>query len=402
MKLQSLQSYIFSVPAYLRTALSNTKFSSHCVIVLGVDGVDGYGSGVLYRTRPLEAMHLLRREIIPFLETAAFGALGDLRAQIRQAFSSRIPSVVYALDSALWDVEAKVKGKPVNQLLGTPLRKKVDITEQVFIAHAHRTRQELAEILSHGTKRIKVKIGSDPVADVERVRLIREAVGAEVSLGVDINGGYTFEQALDVGEKLAEIGVSVFEDPVAVREWHRLPSLRKETGIPIMQDAGIHSADDLRRAIDLGAVDLLNLKLTRVGGLTGAIELARICEQHGVRPAVGCSEDLGPGMASILHLASVLAALHSTEGVGSYRLGFDIIDEDWHLHNGALDVPQERGLGVHFSEERMRKAARARSFVVGDVQAPSVLFIAGSGLNKWYQRCFTLQWRLQRAFRILE
>jgi L-alanine-DL-glutamate epimerase-like enolase superfamily enzyme len=396
MKVDSLQAYIFSVPVNFKIALWDAKFSHHCVVVLNVEGVKGYGSGVLYRNRPIGAMRLIQQEIVPFLETATFATLAGLREQIRRAFVSHSPSIVYALDSALWDIGGKAGGKPVNQLLGIPQRDRVSITEQVFISDVQQTTREVKEILRHGTKQIKIKIGRSLAADVERVKRIREIVGSEVTLGVDINRGYTFDQALHAGEQLKGLGVSVLEDPVSLKDWDRVPMLRAETGIPIMQDAGVRSLDDLRRAIKLDAIDILNLKLTRIGGITSALEFAQLCQQHGVGLSIGCSEDLGMGMASILHLSSIFAELHATEGIGPARLGFDIIDEPWELQDGSLRVPDRTGLGVTFNGGKLMEAAKKKRFVIGDVHRPSTAFFLRGEFNRWYQRWFTMRCRLRR------
>jgi L-alanine-DL-glutamate epimerase-like enolase superfamily enzyme len=395
-QLDSISVYIFSVPVSFKIALWDIKFSRHCVVVLGIDGVEGYGSGVLYRNRPLAAMRLLREEINPFLETTTFTNLGDLRNQIQQRFVSKAPSLVYALDSALWDIQGKMKSKPVNQLLGTPKRDKIEITEQIFISDSQQTRRELGQILSHGTKHVKIKIGHNPSTDVERVRMVREIAGDDVELGVDINRGYTFQRAVTIGKALKELGVCILEDPLPREDRRLLPKLREEVGIPIMLDSGIQSLQNLREAIELEAIDALNIKLTRVGGLTSALEYADMCKRNGVKISVGCSEDLGPGMASILHLSSIFDDLYSTEGVGPTRLGFDIIDEEFDLESGFLSVPAGHGLGVTFNEERLWNAGQKKHFVIGDAHKPSAAFFIREKFNKWYQRWFTLRCRLQR------
>jgi L-alanine-DL-glutamate epimerase-like enolase superfamily enzyme len=393
-----MQTFIFSVPVNFKIALWDIRFSRHCVVVLNIDGVQGCGSGPLYKNRPLAAMRLLREEIISFLETAALTDLGDLRNQIRRRFVSQAPSLVYALDSALWDIQGRMEGKPVNQLLSTPRRDKIAITEQIFISNPHQARRELEEILRHGTKSIKVKLGRNPRDDVDLVRLVREVVGEGVALRVDINHAYTFEQAVSIGKELEKLNVLALEEPLRTQDWRNTRRLKEAVHIPIMLDESILSLADLREAIEFGAIDILNFKLTRIGGLTSALEYGDVCQRHGVKISVGCSEDLGPGMASILHYASIVDDLYSTEGVGPMRLGFDVVNEEFKLVDGFLTIPQGNGLGVTFNEHKLRDAARSEGFVIGEGDKKSVRFWVSQTFNKWYQRWFTLQCRLRRRF----
>ena len=396
MDISGIKACIFSIPVNFKIALWDIKFSRHCVVVLNINGVQGCGSGPLYKNRPLAAMRLLREEIIPFLETAASADLGDPRSRIRQRFVSKAPSLVYALDSALWDIQGKMEGQPVNQLLGTPKRDKIAITEQIFISSPRQARQELEEILRHGTKSIKVKLGRNPGGDVDLVRMVREVVGEGVALRVDINHAYTFEQAVSIGKELEKLNVLALEEPLPTQDWRNLRRLKEAVHIPIMLDESILSLADLKEAIRFGAIDILNFKLTRIGGLTSALEYADTCQRHGVKISVGCSEDLGPGMASILHFASIVEDLYSTEGIGPMRLGFDIVDEEFKLVDGFLAAPQGNGLGVTFNEHKLREAAGKKGFVIGEADKPSVAFILREKYNKWYQRWFTLQCRLRR------
>lgn len=396
MNIQGIQAYLFSVPVRFKIARSNTRFSHHCISALTIEGVDGFGSGVLYNNRPLQSLRILRNEVIPFIENQSFDSLQAIRKGLHQRFTSRDSAIVYAIDSALWDIEGKMAGKPVNQLLGVPCRGQIAITEQIFIREEHAALEETRKILSHGTQQIKIKIGSDPERDIQLVKEIRSTVGDQITLGVDINTGYTFQQAVFVGEQLKELGVSVMEDPLPRAEWERLPALRQKTGIPVLLDADIRSLDDLERAIQMGAIDYLNIKLTRIGGLTAAMEYSRVCQEHSVGISIGCSEDLGMGMASILHLSSIIKALHSTEGVGSDRLGFDIIQDPFILSSGSLPVPDGLGLGVSFSMEKLHEVAIKKGFQIGDVITTSTSFYLSAQYNQWFQRWFTLWFRLGR------
>lgn len=400
MKVEILHALVFSAPGRFKIATSDTRFSHHCVAGLSVGGVSGWGSGVLYGKRPLETAALLRQEIFPFLEGLAFDRLEAARAALRARFLERDPAAIFALDSALWDIQGKMAGLPLCRLFGAALpvvqRERIPITEQVFLVSEATLERELDAILAHGTCQVKVKIGIDPRRDLVRLEKVRARVGERVQLGVDANGGYTFEQAAWAGKEMRALGVTLIEDPLPVRDWARIPALRAATGLPVMLDAGIQNLDDLQNALRLGAADLLNLKLTRVGGLTNALALAQACRAAQVGLSVGCAEDLGLGMAAILQLSAALPELHSTEGVGAYRLGFDIVSADMLLADGSLALPAGPGLGVTFDPTRLAEAARRLGFQVGEVRSPSPGFQFSAQVGKWVQRGYTLGFRLGR------
>lgn len=388
----------FAVPVDFCIALARIRFSHHLLVQVQAEDLTGIGEGVLYRTPPHRAAGCFRRLVQLPLE---HDDLLQASESEREAWMGRLvaasPALAYAVDTALWDLRGKQLGQRVVDLLGGPRRERIPITEQVFIRDWPAAEKELDAILSRGTRRIKVKIGTSPKADLEAVGRVRAFVGPEVEIRIDANRGYTPAEGEPLYRALADLGVLALEEPLSTRDWSSLRRLRERLGVPVILDESILSQDDLRVAIDEEAIDILNIKLTRVGGIAQAWRYAEICREQGVQIAVGCSEDLGLGTAAIMHLAAALPELHSVEGLGPQRLGFDLIAEQWTLRDGALALPEGPGLGVTLPGDwASRLPRRVRRF---DLAERSWRLRSFSHYSRWFQRANSLAWRTWRRSR---
>jgi L-alanine-DL-glutamate epimerase-like enolase superfamily enzyme len=291
-------------------------------------------------------------------------------------------------------MRAKKAGKAVVDLLGGKRRPHVPITEQIFIRDWPTAEEELEGILSRGTRQIKVKIGTSPQADRKALHRVRAFVGPGVEIRVDANHAYTLAEGEPLYRALADLGVLAFEEPLSLRDWSGLQALRQRLGMVVILDESILSLDDLQAAIAQDAIDILNIKLTRVGGISQALRYAELCSQHGVEVALGCSEELGVGTAAIVHLAAALPQVHSVEGLGPERLGFDLIAEQWALTDGMLACPESPGLGVTLPAAWVdRLPSAVRHFNLSEGGGRLRIF---SHYARWFQRANNLLWRAQR------
>ncbi len=396
----SVDGYCVAIPVDFRIALSRIRFSYHLLLRLQASTnhesrVTGIGEGVLYRTLPHQVADLfqpLARESRIQIDADPVERDGWIAGLARVS-----PALAYAMDTSLWDLRGKQAGKSVAALLGGPYRRHVPITEQVFIQDWNATEAELDAILSRGTRQLKIKIGTSPQADLETVRRIRAFAGPEIEIRVDANRAYTLADGEPLYRALADLGVLALEEPLSTRDWHSLRTLRQRVGLPVILDERVLSLDDLQAAIAREAIDVLNVKLTRIGGISQALRYAEVCRQHGVEVALGCTEDLGVGTAAIVHLAAALPEVHSTEGVGPLRLGFDLITEQWTVRDGTLTLPDGPGLGVMLLPDWSEQLPRqVRCF---DLSRGGWQLSVFSHSARWFQRANNVLWRAQRRIR---
>jgi len=211
-------------------------------------------------------------------------------------------SAIAAVDAALWDLKARLLDVPLVSLLGA-VRPGIDLYGSGgFTSYSVRALQEqCAGWVAAGISRVKMKIGRDAKADVERVKAVRDAIGAPAQLFVDANGAYDRKQALAVAEAIGPFGVSWFEEPVSSDDLEGLRLMRDRAPAGIEIAAGEYGYDlrYFRRMLEAGAVDVLQADATRCAGITGFLQVGALCDAFGM--------PLSAHTAPSLHLAPCCA-----------------------------------------------------------------------------------------------
>ncbi|NBO58383.1 MAG: dipeptide epimerase [Chitinophagia bacterium] len=215
------------------------------------------------------------------------------------AFNSTIKS---AFDMALYDIAAKEKNLPLYKYLGG--NKKVIQTDLTIGID---TPQEMAEkakrFIADGVTIIKIKLGKNGEEDVERVRLIREAVGSNIRLRVDANQGWDFPTAVKTLKAIEQYDIDFCEQPMHHRLDELLPTLRKEVKIPIMADESVFDHYDAERLIKSNSCDYINIKLAKSGGITEAIRIADTAKKYNMPCMLGGMVESRMALTAKVHLA---------------------------------------------------------------------------------------------------
>ena len=225
---------------------------------------------------------------LPGCWTALTGALRNLG-------SSGIGMMaVSAVDSALWDLKARLLGVPLATLLGLARERVPVYGSGGFTSYSiDQLQQQLAGWVERGIGRVKMKIGREPQADPERVRAARQAIGMEAQLFVDANGGYSRKQALALAGQMVEQGVSWFEEPVLHqdREGLRLVRDRAPAGMEVSAGEYGFNAGYFLDLLQGGCVDVLQADATRCG-ITGFLQAAALCEAWNLPLSSHCAPAL--------------------------------------------------------------------------------------------------------------
>jgi L-alanine-DL-glutamate epimerase-like enolase superfamily enzyme len=192
---------------------------------------------------------------------------------------------IAAVDTALWDLKARLLGIPLLTLLG-PVRDAVPVYGSGgFTSYpVPRLEAQLRSWVESGIPAVKMKVGRDPDRDVERVRAARRAVGDAAELFVDANGAYDRKEALEVAVAFADAGVSWFEEPVSSDDLEGLRRLRDRAPAGMAITAGEYGYDlaYFERMLAAGAVDVLQADSTRCAGFSEFLRVAALCAARGM------------------------------------------------------------------------------------------------------------------------
>lgn len=215
-----------------------------------------------------------------------------------------VACAISACDVALFDLVGKLLDEPTARLLGAR-RKTVPVYGSGgFTAYDDgQLEEQLGGWAKAGLKAVKMKVGREPDRDPHRVRVARSAIGADVDLMVDANGGYARKQALALAQDFATLGVSWFEEPVSSDDLDGLRLLRDQAPAGMEITAGEYCYDDFyfRRMIEAGAVDVLQADATRCLGYTGYLLADALAHAANLPLSSHC----GPA----LHVPCAVAAL---------------------------------------------------------------------------------------------
>jgi L-alanine-DL-glutamate epimerase-like enolase superfamily enzyme len=188
---------------------------------------------------------------------------------------------ISAVDIALWDLKARVLDLPLVTILdqvhdAVPIYGSGGFTSYSVA----KLTEQLVGWAADGIPRVKMKVGRDPAADLERVLSAVDAVGPAVEVMVDANGAYAPRQALEFAEHYADLGVGWFEEPVSSDDLDGLRLLRSQAPGGLRIAAGEYGYDPWYYRGLVDAVDVVQADVTRCGGITGLLEVAGFCDVH--------------------------------------------------------------------------------------------------------------------------
>jgi L-alanine-DL-glutamate epimerase-like enolase superfamily enzyme len=264
---------------------------------------------------------------------------------------------ISAVDVALWDLKARLLGLPLCRLLGMSHARVPVYGSGGFTSYSNRRLQEqLGTWVAEGIPRVKMKVGSDPDADPERVRCARGVIGPDTELFVDANGAYSRKQALELADRFHQDGrVSWFEEPVSSDDLEGLRLLRDRVPAGIEIAAGEYGYDAayFERMLSAGAVDVLQADITRCGGVTELLRVDGLCRARSLPLSLHC----GPSIHR--HPALTLSQLAHLEYFHDHvRIEQMLFDGAATARQGALYPELDRpGIGLEL------KRADAESYV---------------------------------------
>ena len=210
-----------------------------------------------------------------------------------------------AVDMAIYDLLAKELSIPLYQLLGGMVST-VETDTTVSIDTPEKMMTESKEKMNAGFDILKIKVGGNPELDIKRLQSVREAIGSEVRIRIDANQGWNPKEAVQVGQELVRTGVNIelMEQPVPARDFDGLRYVRENVSMPVYADESVFSPQDALDLVSMKAVDGLNIKLMKCGGIYNALKIAAIAETAGIPCMIGSMMESNVSVTAAAHLAA--------------------------------------------------------------------------------------------------
>ncbi len=218
------------------------------------------------------------------------------------AIAAHNSTIKSAFDMAFFDIASKHAGLPLYKFLGGH-HKTVETDMTIGINTPENMALAAIKFKHQGCNFLKVKLGKNYMEDIERVKQIRAAIGPEISIRLDANQGWTFDEALLALGQMAQYDIEFCEQPM--RTWYddRLPELHLNSPIRIMADESCYNHHDARRLINSLSCSYINIKFSKSGGILGAQKIHEESLKHGVKCMIGAMLESRIGLSAKLHFA---------------------------------------------------------------------------------------------------
>ncbi|MGO8791075.1 MAG: o-succinylbenzoate synthase [Terriglobia bacterium] len=350
---------------FFETSFGRTTTRRIVLVRVDADGVTGWGEvtcGELpfynYET-PDTAWHILRDLLIPWTLGKAWAAPGDVVPCFRPIRGHNMAKA--ALENALWHIAAQQQNLPLATLIGGTL---TEIPCGVSIGIQNSVEELLEKVereVAEGYQRIKVKV--KPGWDVNVLDAIRRRF-PRILLMADANSAYSLADVAHLKE-FDRFYLMMMEQPLGWDDLLDHAKLQKEISTPICLDESIHTADDARKALEIGAGKIINIKLGRVGGFTAARQVHDVCRVRNVPVWCGGMLESGIGRAHNIAMSTLPGFTLPGDVSASKRYwSEDIVDPEISVsQRGTILIPQGAGLGYTPNQERIEKlTVRKESF----------------------------------------
>ncbi|BAF72134.1 dipeptide epimerase [Sulfurovum sp. NBC37-1] len=320
------------------------------VIIECDDGSVGYGEGAptpVITGETIGSIEAALALIEPFLigmEIEDFDTLlGHVHSHIIKNTTAKS-----ALEIALYDLRAKSFSLPLYAMLGGEKREfETDIT--ISMGEIDKMIANSLNAVSLGYSTLKIKIGDDPQKDIERIIAIHEALDDSIQLRLDANQGWTAEQSVELLHGIEKRGIitEFIEQPVAADDIEGLKYIKERVETPLLADESIFSLKDARRLLELEAIDYVNIKLAKTGGITQALALADLSKEFGVQCMIGCMLEGPISVTAGVHVASAKADVITMLDLDAVSLLVSHpVETTVHYNESRIMLSEDVGLGI--------------------------------------------------------
>jgi len=335
-----------------KTALRTVEMIEDIIVTLHTDtGHVGYGEAPATAVITGDTHGSIIEAIRHFIGPRLIGQeVADLNHAVRliQTALERNTSAKAAVEIALYDLWGQRYGAPLYQMLGggEPVIS-TDIT--ISVDHIDKMVADSLSVIERGFSSLKIKVGKDIGLDVERVKAIYAAVEDRALLRLDANQGWSAKQAVHAMHALEDAGIrlELLEQPVKARDLKGLKYVTERIHTPVMADESVFGPQEVLDLVRMRAADIINIKLMKTGGLSGAILTADLAALYGVDCMIGCMLESSISVAAAVHLAVAKSDIITKVDLdGPSLCQFDPVEGGVMFNESEISITDAPGLGI--------------------------------------------------------
>ncbi|MBJ9983031.1 dipeptide epimerase [Bacillus sp. S70] len=360
MKITAIHLYAIRLPLRNPFVISYGSYSDMPSIIVKMEtdaGIIGYGEGVADDHVTGESwestFHTLKHTLAPAL-------IGQNPMNIEKIHDMMdntiygVPTAKAAIDIACFDIMGKKLNQPVYQLIGGRYHEEFPVTHVLSIANPENMAEEAASMIQKGYQSFKMKVGTNVKEDVKRIEAVRERVGNDIAIRVDVNQGWkNSANTLTALRSLGHLNIDWIEQPVIADDIDAMAHIRSKTDLPLMIDEGLKSSREMRQIIKLEAADKVNIKLMKCGGIYPAVKLAHQAEMAGIECQVGSMVESSVASSAGFHVAFSKKIITSVELTGPLKFTKDI--GNLHYDVPFIRLNEKPGLGIEINEDTLQE-----------------------------------------------
>jgi len=324
-----------------------TVYEGFYVAVETSDGIVGYGEAVPTPFITGDTMGSIEEELRVFskeligLEESPEIINEKMKKMMKASKASR-----NAIDCAIWDIIGKRANMNLTKLLGNH-KKSIATSYTIDLVNPEEAEAQAKELLKLGIKVFKIKMGTGIESDIERVRRVRNVVGPNAMIYVDFNQSYTPKKAVEIAKKLEEFNIEFLEQPVPANDISGLKYVRDNSPIPVFADESVFTPKDLVEVLSKEAVDGVNIKVLKSGGITDAIKMVEVAESFGVPVMIGSMVETRLASTCGLVVALSKAGVKYADLDGYSVIKEDPVENGIFLKNGEVTLNESiPGIGI--------------------------------------------------------
>lgn len=353
MKITDVRIGKISVPLRVpfKTALRTVNSVEDVIVEIHTDtGAVGYGeappTGAVTGDTTGAIIGALKDHIIKTITGRDVDEFEDLLQAVQKCVVKNT-SAKAAVDMALWDLYGQLYKIPVYKMMGGA-RKSIVTDITISVNDPEEMARDAVNAIERGYDCLKVKVGANPALDVARLEAVRKAVGPDTCIRIDANQAWSPKEAVRILNNMQEKGLDIefVEQPVKAHDFEGMKYVTERSYVPVLADESVFSPEDAMKIMQMGAADLVNIKLMKCGGLYNALKIASAAEVYGVECMIGCMLEAKVSVNAAVHLACAKNIITKIDLDGPVLCSEDPVIGGAIFNEKEITVSDKPGLGI--------------------------------------------------------